>query len=299
MTVIISQVAILVLFGLIGFILSKARLLNADHSKILSTLLVYVFLPANSFRTFATKFTVKYIKQNYSLILISIVVLTVLTIIAHLLSKILTKEKYKRCIYKYSIAIPTYAYMGYALAESIFGSDTLLDVMLFDLPLSIYVYTIGYCMLTKTPLKLKNLINPTTIALLLGMIVGLSGLILPNFINTLFDSASAPMGIVGMLLTGITISQYKFKDLITDKTNYIVILLRLLVLPLSIAYILKLFISTDVAVISLLAYAMPCGLNTVIFPKLIGEDCRTGASLAMISTILSPITIIICLYLFT
>jgi predicted permease len=106
------------------------------------------------------------------------------------------------------------------------------------------------------------------------------------------------MGIISMLLTGITISQYKFKELIIDKTNYIVILLRLVVLPIAIAYILKIFVSTEVAVISLMAYAMPCGLNTVVFPKLIGEDCRTGASLAMLSSCLSIITIPICLYLF-
>lgn len=298
MTVVISQVAILVLFALIGFVLAKAKLLNADHSKILSTLLVYVFLPANSFRTFAANFNVKYIKDNYSLILISIVVLAVLIIIAHPLSRILTKDSYKRAVYNYSLTIPNFGYMGYALAESILGSSALLDVMIFGLPLSIYVYTYGYCILTKTSLKPKKLINPVTLSLLLGMVVGLSGLKLPNFINGFLNTAAAPMGIISMLLTGITISQYKFKELIIDKTNYIVILLRLVVLPIAIAYILKIFVSTEVAVISLMAYAMPCGLNTVVFPKLIGEDCRTGASLAMLSSFLSIITIPICLYLF-
>jgi predicted permease len=189
--------------------------------------------------------------------------------------------------------------MGCALAESIFGSSILLNVMMFTLPLSMYVYTYGYCILTKSPLRLKKLLNPITIAIFSGMIVGISGLKLPEFISGFLNTAAAPMGIASMLLTGITISQYKFKELVIDKTNYIVILLRLLVFPISIAYILKSFVSADVAVISLLAYAMPCGLNTVVFPKLIGEDCRTGASLAMISSFLSIITIPICMYLFT
>ena len=36
---------------------------------------------------------------------------------------------------------------------------------------------------------------------------------------------------------------------------------------------------------------MPCGLNPVVFPKLIGQDCRLGARLILLSSILSCITI--------
>ena len=38
-------------------------------------------------------------------------------------------------------------------------------------------------------------------------------------------------------------------------------------------------------------YALPCGLNTVVFPKLVGENCSVGASLAFVSNILACITI--------
>lgn len=299
MTVVVSQVAILVLFASVGFILAKTRLINADHSKILSTLLVYVFLPCNLFKSFATNFNIKYIKENYFLILTSLCVLAVLILISHFLTKLLTKDSCKGAVYKYSLTVPNYGYMGYALTESIFGSGTLLSVMMFGLPLSIYIYTYGYCILTKSPLKLKKLINPVTIAIFAGMAVGLSGLKLPEFVNGFLTTAAAPMGITSMLLTGITVSQYKLKELINDKTNYIVVFLRLLLFPCAIAFILKTFVSADAALVALMIYAMPCGLNTVVFPKLVGEDCRTGASLALISSILSILTIPLCLYLFT
>ncbi len=298
-SLVISQVTILFLFASIGFVLAKAKLVNPDHSKILSTLLVYVFLPANLFKTFATNFNVDYIKANYTLILVSVSVLAFLILGSHFLSKILTKDKYKQAIYKYSLTIPNYGYMGYALTESIFGSATLLNVMMFGLPLSLYIYTYGYCILTKSELKFKKLINPVIIAILLGMVVGLSGITLPKPVSGFLTTAAAPMGVASMLLTGITISQYKFKDMLSDKCNYIVSVLRLFVCPVAIAYILKTFVSSEAALVSLMIYAMPCGLNTVVFPKLVGEDCRTGASLALISSILSIITIPLCIYLFT
>ena len=42
--------------------------------------------------------------------------------------------------------------------------------------------------------------------------------------------------------------------------------------------------------------AMPCGMNTIVFPKLVGEDCKPGAALAFITTVLCIVTIPICLF---
>ena len=48
---------------------------------------------------------------------------------------------------------------------------------------------------------------------------------------------------------------------------------------------------------AVLMYAMPCGLNTIVFPKLVGEDCSTGATLALMSNLLAVITIPLCISL--
>ena len=72
-------------------------------------------------------------------------------------------------------------------------------------------------------------------------------------------------------------------------------LLRLVVLPLAVGLVLSRFCAPEVSAVAILLYALPCGLNTVVFPRLIGEDCRLGAGLAMISCILSCFTIpLIC-----
>jgi len=43
-------------------------------------------------------------------------------------------------------------------------------------------------------------------------------------------------------------------------------------------------------------YCMPCGMNTIIYPKMVGEDCRMGASLVLISSVACVLTIPLCLY---
>ena len=42
---------------------------------------------------------------------------------------------------------------------------------------------------------------------------------------------------------------------------------------------------------ALIITCMPCGLNTIVFPRLVGEDCKTGARLALISHVFALISI--------
>ena len=299
MTVVFEQVLMLVLFAAAGYVLCKKHLSDSKHTKLLSTLEIYVFLPGTVFNTFSKNFTVAYLREKYVLVLISAAVLVIVAVSMHFFSKVLTKDDYRRSVYTYSLSIPNYGYMGYALAGSLFGSETLLNVMIYALSLSMYVYTIGYCMLTKTKLNLKKLLNPVLISMGIGMVVGLVGWQPPALVSTMAEKAAACMAPVSMLLTGMVISEYRFRELLRNKMNYLVSGLRLVALPCLIAGALRL-LRLEVAVIpALMIFCMPCGLNTVVFPRMIGEDCETGASLAVISSLASCLTIPLCVWLFT
>ncbi len=300
MSSVFSNVATLIIFASIGYVLAKCKIAKPEYGQILSSLLVYVFSPAMLFQTFSRNFNVAYIKENYSLMLISLAILTVLIIISLFVPKLLTKHPYKRKVYEYSMIIANYGYMGYPLTKVLFGEQVLLNVMMFALPLSVYIFTYGFCRLTNTGLNLKKLINPSMVAIFFGMLYGLSGLKMPTVVNDFLSTAAAPMGVVAMLLAGITVSEYKFSELLRYKANYFVAIWKVLIVPLTVGFVLvNIFNRPDIAQVALMVYAIPCGLNTIVFPKLVGEDCSTGAALALISSILSVGTIPLCLYIFS
>lgn len=298
MTIVFEQVIQLILFAAVGYIISKNKLTGSTHGELLSTLEIYVFLPAISFQTFSSNFTIEYISKNYTLLIVSTVMLIVLVAIAFPLSQLLTKDRYQQIVLHYSLVIPNFGYMGYALAAGVFGQETLLNVMLFGIPLSVYINSIGFCTLTKNKLSVKKILNPPTIAMILGAAVGLSGINTPSAIDLLCEKASACMAPISMLLAGMVIAQFQFKSLLKHKSSYIVVLLRLLILPFAIATVLRLLALDEMIIPALMIYAMPCGLNTIVFPKLVNENCETGASLALISTIFACATIPLCIYVF-
>ena len=213
--------------------------------------------------------------------------------------KLLTKNKSDQAVYAYSLLIPNYGYMGYALSESLLGESGKLNFMVFAIPFSLYIYTIGYCKLTKVGISLKKLLNPVIIATLLGIIAGLVELPLPGIAISALEKASACMAPTSMLLAGITVSQYQFKSLLLKPASYVVTLLRLVGIPVTIGLLLSLFgVRKEIIQVAVLLTALPCGLNTIVFPKLVGENCEIGASLAMVSNIIACISIPIVFSIF-
>lgn len=298
MTIVIEQVLLLLFFIMVGFLLAKTKLIDTRHTKLLSTLAVYVFLSANIFKTFATNFTPTYLREKYLLIVISAVALAVLVAFAWVAGKLMTKDKYKQNIIRYSLTIPNYGYAGYAMAEGIYDSLMLQNVMMVTVPISAYTYTIGYCMLTNSKISLKRLLNPITIAMVLGAIVGFFGIPLPDVVHLFLGKSSGCMAPIGMILAGAVIAEYKFSTLLHRWDVYVITVLRLAVLPIATGLVLRL-LHLDIAMIPLmLIVSMPCGLNTIIFPKLIGEDCQTGAALALVTNILSCVSIPLIFALF-
>ena len=72
--------------------------------------------------------------------------------------------------------------------------------------------------------------------------------------------------------------------------------MRLLAVPLVIFGVCKLmsylgFMPSSIFIPIMVIASLPCGLNTVIFPKLVGEDCRVGARLAFLSHLGGCLTI--------
>ena len=291
MILVFEQVLLLFLFVLIGWVLCRSKVVKNEQSEILSRLLVYLFFPCKVLRTFAEELTLDFLAAHWQIPLISLGLTVLCAVGMHFAAKGFTTQTYERSVIEYSLVVPNYAYMGYALTEALLGTEGLVSYMLFTLPITLYIYTVGFSLLTKRGFSPKKLLNPVTGALLLGIAFMLTGQPLPGLLSSVLQKASACLAPVSMLLTGIVIAGFPVRDILRNKTVYLVSLCRLLALPLLIGLILPRFCAPEVAAVAILLYALPCGLNTVVFPRLIGEDCRLGAGLAMVTCALSCFTI--------
>ena len=109
MGVVFYQVFILFAFAVIGYVLGKTKKADVWQSKLLSVLSVYVFLPANVFRTFSSNFTRGYLEEKYYFVLLSTAVLLCIIFISKVVSKWFCWEGFQRSVYQYSLTIQYFA----------------------------------------------------------------------------------------------------------------------------------------------------------------------------------------------
>ena len=299
----VNQMMVLFIFMALGYFLNKAKLLPSNASVTISRLETNVLVPCLVFNTFYKYCTVQNISQKWTYIVYGIAIMAVSIAIGVILSRIFAKEDYLRKIYNYSFAVANFSFMGNAVVLGIFGESVLFDYMIFTLPLCLYVYSYGTASLIpkkeNSKFSFKVFLNPICISMFLGTVIGLIGIPLPSFLTTAISSAGACMSPLAMVLTGLVVADFSIKTLAKIKKVYIASVLRLIVLPLLFVGVLKL-LNTDptITMLTLCATAMPLGLNTVVFPAAYGGDTTPGASMALISHLMSIITIPLMFALF-
>lgn len=285
----------------VGYVLCKCKILSESAGTAIAKLETWVFCPALSFTTMLRFFTPSRISEHAVNVLLGACCVAAAVAIAIPLSHVFVRQKCpERGIYSYALAIANSGYLGDPVVLSLFGDVALSYYKLFCLPLNIVIYTWGMSVLVPEGEKksnvFKKILNPPTVAMLLGIAAGLLGLeaYLPTFLVSSLDSLKVCMGPCAMLLAGITIARFNLLEMLKNKKVYIATALRLFVFPLfSVALLFglkelantlfSLEIGNNVLYLGFFATGSALGLNTVVFPEAYGGNPKTGASMALIS----------------
>ena len=293
----------------IGFTLSKTKILSDGASKTMAKLETWVFCPALNFVTMIRYCTLDNLSTNITNVLMATLVVLLALAIAIPLSRVFVKEKgCERGVYSYALAFGNCGYIGDPVVLALFGDSILAYYKIFCLPLQLVIYTWGISVMIPQEKAggstLRRLLNAPTVAMLLGIVLGLSGLggYLPAFATSALDSLKACMGPVAMLLAGATVARYDLVGMLKNKKVYIATALRLVFIPAFLIAVLfgvgalldfcpGISIGRDHLYLCFFAMAAPLGLNTVVFPEAYGGNPETGASMALISHTLCIISI--------
>ena len=300
---VIFQIAVLFSFIFIGFTIRQGGFLPENSAEIFSKLENRILMPAVVINTFRTNCTVKYISEKWVFIAYSTGVLLFCIATGFVASRFLGKTEYLKKVYRYSISVSNFGFVGTAMVSGIYGAESmeLFDYLMFTLPLNLFTYSIGIAWLVPNghgKFSMKNFVNPIFVSIFIGAILGL--LPIPKFrlVTTIINSTAACMSPIAMILTGFVIGGYSFANLFGKWQTYVVAGIRLVFLPTVSVLVLKLFNAPQEAVVATLcANAMPLGLNTVIIPSAYGKSPDDGASMALVSQLTAVFTIPILFYI--
>jgi predicted permease len=299
----INQMIFLFAFIALGFILAKTGFLPKGSNTVLSKLENMIFIPALVMGTFIKNFTVATLSSAWKILLFSLILEIVIILITIPICKLCAKDRFTQNIYTYGLGFGNFGFMGNAVVLAIFPMF-FTDYIIFTLPLwtLIYLWAVPSLLMdapegkTSLAARLKPLLNPMFICMIVGMIIGIAGIPLPKAIVDVIDVSGSCMSPIAMLLTGITLGSISLSGTLKRKSIYVVSALRLLIYPLvglGAFALLSIWVQIpDVYVIcTVCALAMPLGLNTIVVPSAYGKDTSTAAGMALVSHLASLATI--------
>ena len=295
----LEQMAFLFSLILLGYVLVRAGVLDKGAAGVLSKLESWLFVPALVMGTFIGNFTVDILQTAGKLILFSFAIMVVILPLSILVPRLCTRDRFKRRIYTYGLAFSNFGFMGNAVVSALYP-EIFFEYLVFVIPLWILIYMWGVPVLLISDdgeeqtlgKRLKSFLNPMFICMIIGMVIGLTGIRLPDWTANVIDTCGACMSPVAMLLTGMTVAGMDFRRVLSDKSIYAVTAIRLLLIPLAAIGVLFLLpIDRTFFVCAICSLVMPLGLNTVVIPAAYGKDTSTASGMALVSHLLSCITI--------
>jgi predicted permease len=314
-------------YMIIGFVIVKLGIVDRKSTTLLSKLENNVFLPALVLYTFIENFNIASLSQSWKLLLFSLVAEIVIIPIAILSAKLVTTDGFIRRMYIYGLSFANFGFMGNAVVQALFSSAFYQSYIIFTLPLWTLIYIWGVPSLLveraesapeatrkeKLLKSLKPLLNPMFISLLIGAVIGITGvgevLLSLNdgkgiFLTQVIKVCGDCMSPIAMIMTGITFAFIDIKKVLAEISIYVVTALRLIVYPLvfgGMAWLVNNYViafEDTIFKCFIISLAMPLGLNTIVIPAAYGRDTSVPAGMALVSHSLSIATIPLIMMIF-
>ena len=288
------------LFALVvvGYVAGKLGYLGGDFDRQLSRLVINITCPT---LILSSAMTGQLPDRRFilPLLLISLVTYVVLTAIAFLLPRYLTKQKADEGVIGFALMFGNVGFMGYPVVASIFGHEAIFYAAVLNVVNTFAVFTVGTILVTGKSevegnhFQKKVLYSTPMLAAYLTMgIVALEIHNIPTFISqplTMLGNITVP---AALLIVGSSMSNLSLRALLGSRPVYVTALFRLALLPLVIHYLCgALGFSPFVVSLNTLVIAMPVATYGTILCLRHDKDTTFITEVTFITTLLSMLTI--------
>ena len=287
-----KQVGILYILVAVGFICDKTGLFKEKTARLSNNLLFYIITPAVIVTAFMSMDNTP---ENYKKLLLAFAFAVTLQVVGAIIAMPFFRDKTKKDnqIFKFASNYGNVGYMALPLANAVLGAEGVFYCSVVVMVFNVFSFTHGIKIMTgEKNFDIKKLfINPGTIAVLIGLPLFIFGIKLPEIIDTPVDYLASLNTPLAMIFFGTYLANTDLKTMFNDKRIYLTALLKLIVLPLCMMGIFKIFGMTGVLVPSIiLSSSAPSANNTVMFAAKYDKDAPCASKVVALVSFMSIIT---------
>lgn len=292
-----EQMVLLFVLIFVAYIASKVGLLPKNSNKVIADLVVNITNPATILYAVGTSSHALSNTAVLGILGLTIVVLGGQMLLGSGYTRALRLKADTAGVYRFMLVFSNCGFLGYPVLRALYGGEAVFVASMYVLIFQILSFTYGVRQISagsaaSREFDIKKFCTPMVITSLLALILYLTNVRFhPMVLETLslLDRITSP---ASMLVIGCVLASYPLKTIFGRWHVYLFCVFRLIVIPVIVWAILRLFI-TDSLILGVMVVlsAMPAATNTVLLTAKYGGDEPTAASGLFLSTLLSLITL--------
>ena len=289
---------------IVGYVAGRLGYMGGEFDKRLSSLVINFTCPA---LILASAMTGDLPDRRLILPLLGISALTyvLLTGVAFLLPRFLTKQKDDEGIVGFALMFGNVGFMGYPVVASIFGQQAVFYAAVLNVVNTFAVFTIGTILILGNlgdgrHFQKKVLYRTPMLSAYLAMLIVALGIDnIPGVISqplTMIGNITVP---AALLIIGSSMSQLSVRTMLGNPTVYATTLFRLVLIPVGFYYLFSaLGFDPYVVDINTMVIAMPVATYGTILCLKYNRSTTLITEVTLITTLLSMLTIPLLTVLF-
>lgn len=294
-----SQVCILMILIAVGFVAAKAKIMTAEGTKCCTDIALIIVTPCVIIKSLIREYSAEIMKSLANAFVLTFIVQVLLILLSTLLLH--SKDKQKERVLRFGSIFANCGFMSLPLQQVILGADGTLYGSAYIIMFNLVVWSYGVFLISgdKRYIQPKKLfINPGIIGLLIGIIIFIFSVPVPDIVYTSLDYLSAIYTPLPMLIIGYHLAQSNVLNAFRDIRCIFSVFLSLIVYPLAALGLLYLIGVRGTLLVSIIiSVSAPVAAITTMFSSKFGGDTELSVDMVSLSTVLSLGTMPLVIYI--
>lgn len=304
MAVIISKIFVVFIYIAIGFAAYRLKVFNDDSIIHLTKLLIYITCPA------LMLYSIGGAELNRS-IMFNTVLMLALAVFMYAISgfAVMWFARRRKAVAPLDANVISLAttssntgFMGFPISQSVFGPTVLYYMIIQNVGLNLYMYTMGVWELNykadesrgrkSARETLKSAANPILISSLVAVVILFAGIRIPEYCMNIFETIGEATIPLSMILVGVQLGASRLSEVFKSRVILLFTFINLIVIPaITFGIAMLLPIENIVKVTFVLSMCFPSAAIGVALSASEGRNSLLYAELVASTTLLSMITL--------
>lgn len=294
-SILMEQIGLFVIYILVGIVMVLSKVLNRDSLEIISRFVMKLALPVMIFANTINGVDRNTLFQSASILGFTILMYIFIFSLGKGLTVLFRVKGDQGHVYHALAMFGNIGFIGIPIITSIYPENGMLYISVFTIIDQLILWTVGVKLTSpsgKGRFNPKKLINLSTVAIVLAVVVVLTGIRPPALLNTALQKIGATATPIAMIYLGGVFACMDIRKYIRYKEFYGIAVVKMLLLPLVFYQVLGLFPITDEIHLTMtLLTALPSMSTIVMMAKSAGSDGDYAMGGIFVTTVCSILTL--------